>query len=82
LFDGRLACLDGGLGRAERLCVAIKLALGNGVSFRFGNVTLHVQRGVSHLRFRLGQLPFGLIKYRLERTGVDLKQQLPLSQRS
>src|SRR2546430_7248788 len=32
----------------------------------FGNVTLHVELGVGHLRLGLGQLPFGLIEHRLK----------------
>src|SRR5580692_9427227 len=76
LFYGRLVGLDGGLRCAERLRVGIQLALGNGMSFRFWNITLYVQLGVRHLRLSLRQLPFGLVKHGLEWTGIDFKEEL------
>src|SRR5580658_4572844 len=79
LFYGRLVGLDGGLRRAERLSVGIQLALGNGMSFRFGNITLYVQLGVRHLRLSLRQLSFGLIEHGLKWTGIDLKEELIFS---
>jgi hypothetical protein len=62
----------------ERLRVRIQLTLGNGVSFRFGNVTLDVQLGIGHLRLSLRQLSFGLIKHGLKGPGIDLKEELTL----
>src|SRR5258708_33479698 len=79
LFYCCLVGLDGGLRRAERLSVGIQLALGNGVSVRFRNVTLHVQFGVRHLRLSLRQLSFGLIEHGLKWTGIDLEQELTFS---
>src|SRR5258708_25217523 len=48
------------------------------MSLRFGNITLHVRFGVRHLRLRLRQLSFGLIKHGLKGTGIDLKEELTL----
>ena len=48
------------------------------MSLRFGNIALHVQLGVRHLRLSLRQLSFGLIKHGLKRTGIDLKEELTL----
>src|SRR5258708_10643382 len=78
LFDRRLAGLNCGLRPTERLRVRIQLTLGNGVSLRFGNITLHVRFGVRHLRLSLRQLSFGLIKHGLKWTRIDLKHELPL----
>src|SRR2546425_6675229 len=48
------------------------------MSLRFGNITLHVRFGVRHLRHRLRQLSFCLIKHCLKGTGIDLKEELTL----
>ena len=74
--------LDGGLRREERLSVGIQLALGNGMSFRFGNITLYIQLGIRHLRLGLRQLSLGLIEDGLEWTGIDLEQELTFSDKS
>src|SRR5712671_4669057 len=78
LFDRRLAGLNCCLRTTERLGVGIQLALGNRVSFRFGNLTLHVELGVGHLRLGLGQLPFGLIEHRLKWAWVNLEEDFTL----
>src|SRR5207245_8963933 len=78
LFDRRLAGLNCCLWTTERLGVGIQLALGNRVSFRFGNVTLHVELGVGHLRLGLGQLPFGLIERCLKWAWVNLEEDFTL----
>ncbi len=46
------------------------------MSFRFGNITLHVQFGVRHLRLSLRQLSLGLIKHGLKWTRIDLEEEL------
>src|SRR6201984_1103406 len=48
------------------------------MSFRFGDITLHVRFGVRHLRLSLRQLSFGLIKHGLKGARIDLKEQLTL----
>jgi hypothetical protein len=78
LFDCRLVRFNGGFRGAQRLRVGIQLALRNRVNFRFGNVTLHVQVGIRHLRFRLRQLSPGLIEHRLKWTRINLKEHLVL----
>lgn len=79
MFYCRLVGLGGGLRRAERLGVGIKLTLRNGVSLCFGNVALYIGISVGHLRLRLGQLSFGLVKSGLEWTRIDLEQELTSS---
>ena len=76
LFYSSLVGLDGGLRCEQRLSVGIQLALGNGMSLGFGNITLYVQLGVRHLRLSLRQLSFGLVKHGVEWTRIDLKQEL------
>jgi len=48
------------------------------VSFRFGNIALHVRFGVRQSRLSLRQLRFGLIEHRLKWTRVNLKEELTL----
>ena len=48
------------------------------MSFRLGNVALHIEFSIRLLRFGLRQLPFGLIEHSLKWTRIDLKEDLTL----
>ena len=60
------------------LDLVVQLALRNRARFRQRGVAVHVDLCQSELRLCLAQLTLRLLKGRLERAGIDLKQDLPL----
>ena len=77
LLDVRFRRLDQGPRAEFRLDLGIELASRDRSRFRQRLVSLDIEAGLAKLRPRLGELRLRLVERRLERTRVDLEEDVP-----